>query len=137
MSVTRVKHKHSHWLLLCLAASFLAVGIPYWLIPYGKVNLPDAVLGPGLIVVALSALSLCLYRVASFWRVAGTIGASVALAVMARVVVEVVKNPASHNLWPLELLIALVVGLVCAACGALVGALIARLLPDRHDDGES
>jgi hypothetical protein len=129
-----VKRNDTHWLWLCLAASFLAVGIPYWLIPYGKVNLPDAVLGPGLIVLVLSALLLRIYRVASFWRITCVIGASVALAVMARVLAEVMRNPASHNLWPFELVIALAVGFVCAICGALVGALIARLLPDRHGD---
>jgi hypothetical protein len=122
---------------LCLAASVLAVGIPYWLIPYGKVNLPDAVLGPGLIVVSLSALWLRVYRVASFWRIACMIGASVALAVMARVLVEVTKNPSSHNLWPLEVIIALAVGTVCSVSGALAGALIAKLLADRRDNDDS
>jgi peptidoglycan/LPS O-acetylase OafA/YrhL len=127
-----MKHNPSRWLLLCVAAIFFAVGIPYWFIPYGKVNLPDAVLGPGLIVVALSALLLRLYRAASFWRVTWTAGASVALAVMARVLVEGVRDPTSHNLWPLELIIALVVGFTCAVAGAIVGSLSARLFPNRQ-----
>jgi hypothetical protein len=127
----------SLWLPLCVAASFLAVGIPYWPIPYSKLNLPDAVLGPGLAVVAISAVVLRIYGVASIWRVTWTVGASVAMVVMARVIVEGTRDPSSHNLWPLEVIIALVIGMACSASGAMTGSLIARLLPNRHGAGDS
>ena len=136
-SKARMKDVKSLWLPLSVAASFLAVGIPYWWIPYGKVNLPSALLGPGLIVVVISALLLRIYDVAALWRVIWMVGGSVALAVMTRVVVDGVRDPTSHNLWPFEVIIALVVGFACSASGAIVGGLIARLLSSRIRDGES
>lgn len=132
-----MKHIKPLWLPLSVVVSFFAVGIPYWAIPYSKVNLPDAMLGPGLIVVTVSALLLRAYGLVSFWRVTCIIGASVAMAVMARVLVEGVRDPTSHNLWPIEVVIALMVGFACATSGAIAGGLIARLLPNRLGDGES
>lgn len=132
-----MKDVKSLWLPLSVAASFLAVGIPYWPIPYSNLNLPDAVLEPGLVVVAISALLLRIYGVAALWRVIWMVGGSVALAVMARVVVDGVRDPTSHNLWPFEIIIALVIGFACSASGAITGSLIARLLPNRPGDGES
>jgi hypothetical protein len=132
-----MRHIKSGWLPLSVAASFVAVGIPYWSIPYGKLNLPDAVLGPGLVVVTISALLLRLYGVASFWRATGMVGASVVMVVMARVLVDGMRDPTSHNLWPLEVIIALIIGFACSASGAVTGSLIARLLSNRRSDGES
>lgn len=132
-----MKDIKSLWLPLSVAVSFLAVGIPYWWIPYGKVNLPSALVGPSLIVVVISALLLRIYGGATLWRVIWTVGGSVALAVMARVVVEGMQDPTSHNLWPLEVIIALAIGFACSASGAITGSLIARLLPNRPGDGES
>jgi len=47
---------------------------------------------------------------------------------------EVVKDPTSHNLWPFEVMIALIVGLTSAAAGTLIGRLIAGYLPNRTND---
>lgn len=131
-----MKHIKPRWLPLSVAASFVAVGIPYWPIPYGKLNLPDAVLGPGLVVVVISALLLRIYGVASLWRVTWLVGASVAMVVMSRVIVDGMRDPTSHNLWPFEVVIALIVGFVCAGSGAIAGSLIARFLPNRPSDSE-
>ncbi|MCE5232073.1 MAG: hypothetical protein ABFC67_07585 [Mizugakiibacter sp.] len=118
----------SYWLLLAAAASFFAVGIPYWLVPYHELNLPSGLLTPGLALVAAAPLLLRMFRLASFWRATLMIGGSVGAVVMSRVLVDVVRDATSHNLWPIELVIALVVGLGCALAGAVVGTLMARLL---------
>jgi hypothetical protein len=34
---------------------FFVVGVPYWQIPYNRLNLPDAVLGAGLLVLSRRA----------------------------------------------------------------------------------
>ena len=117
------------WLLIAFIASFGAVGAFYWMIPYSQVNLPDSSLAPGMVVVGFAALALCAHRVASFWRVTSIVGASVPAAVFARVIWDGVQDPTSHNLWPFEVIIALLVGLVVAFVGALAGSLIARLFP--------
>jgi hypothetical protein len=46
---------------------------------------------------------------------------------MARVIVETSQDPTSHNLWPLELIIAAAVGLVFALAGSLAGGLLAKM----------
>ena len=108
-----------------IAASFFAVGIPYWLTPYDKLNLPSGLMGPGLLVVAITALVLRSARNVSCWRATWLVGLAVPMAVMARVIVDAVRDPTSHNLWPLELIIALVVGFGCALPGAIVGSAFA------------
>jgi hypothetical protein len=113
---------------IAVVASVLAVGVPYWLTPYGKANLPDSLLTPALFVVAGSTLLLCAGRIVGFWRATCTPGASVAMAVMIRVLAGVAQDPTSHNLWPIEIVIALAVGFICAAAGAIAGSLVAALL---------
>lgn len=122
------------WLALSIAASFVAVGVSYWPIPYAKLNLPDALLGPGLGVVVISALLLRALRVAPFWRIAWMLGGTVVLVVLARIVVEVVRDSTSHNLWPFEVVIASVIGFACSAAGTMMGSLVASLVPGRLDD---
>jgi hypothetical protein len=43
------------WLIAAFVVSFLAVGFPYWQIPYAKVSLPSTLYGPGLLVVGALA----------------------------------------------------------------------------------
>jgi hypothetical protein len=106
--------------------AFLAVGLPYWSIPYGSVNLPNALPILGLLVVAGSALYLVASRRQSFGMATGILATTVPAAVMARVIVEVAGDPTSHNLWPFELIIAGVSGVVVAGMGAGIGALWQR-----------
>lgn len=119
------------WLWFGFTLPFLAVGLPYWLLPYNRVNVPDALLTPGLGLAAFAALVLCACRLTSFWKATWIVAAAVPAVVMLRVLVEGLMDPTSHNLWPLELLIALPVGFVPAFAGAVVGGLFARLLAER------
>jgi hypothetical protein len=114
---------HTHLPKAAFSAGFIGVGLPYWLIPYGDVNLPNALYGPGLVVVAGAAMLLHGYGLARFWRAAGLMTMSVPAAVFARVIVEGLQDPTSHNLWPLELIIATAVGFVPALGGAVLGHL--------------
>ncbi|MBX6330847.1 MAG: hypothetical protein IRY91_03265 [Gemmatimonadaceae bacterium] len=118
---------------LAFAASFLTVGIPYWMIPFGsdRFSLPEALIGPGLIVVILAALALRALRTASFVKVTCVLGSSVPAAAFARVAEDVVKDPTSHNLWPFEIAIALPIGFGCALAGAVVGSLFAFITAER------
>jgi hypothetical protein len=78
-----------------------------------------------LLVVAVAASCATLLRGASVPKVIAIVGASAPAVVCARVVVEAVLDPTSHNLWPFEVVIALVIGLICASVGAIPGAPIA------------
>lgn len=117
-------------------ASFLSVGIPYWAIPYNAVNLPDALIGFGIAVVFLAALALRAWVGLPFWKTTLVAGASVPAAVLARVLVEGVADPTSHNLWPFEIAIASGVGFAAALTGAIAGSLLAKLIPSRARDGQ-
>jgi hypothetical protein len=108
-------------------AGFVAVGVPYWLVPYGQGNLPHDLIGPGLLVLMVVALVLRATGVASVWKAALVAGASVPACVLARVAAEVAVNPTSHNLWPLEFTLSLPVAAVAGLTGAVLGWLIAWL----------
>lgn len=118
---------HPFWHRAAFVLSFLSAGIPYWLIPYNRVNLPSALIGPGLIVIIAAALLLQAAAVAPFWKTVRMLGWSLAAAVLARVLVEGLRDPSSHNLWPFEVVIAMLLGFACSLAGAALGRLIARL----------
>jgi hypothetical protein len=119
---------------IAFVTSFLAVGVPYWLIPYGKLNLPDALIAPGLLVVGLAASALRSCAAAPFWKITCIVAAAVPAAVFARVIVDGAKDPTSHNLWPLEIIIALPIGFGCALAGTLAGMLVAKAFTRGGDD---
>lgn len=130
-----MKPKTPRRLILAFATAFTAAGMPYWMLPYHKVNLPGALLAPGLFVVGISALLLCLYNVAPCWRTTHIMAATVPAVVIVRVLVEGVRDPTSHNLWPLEVIIALLVGLASALPGTVLGLLLKKWLQRRDGGG--
>jgi hypothetical protein len=115
------------WLLIAFVANFLVIGVPYWRGPYREVRLSTTLTGPALPVVGVASLVLCARGASGFWTAVIVAGAAVPAAVLARVSVDTQRDPASHNLWPFEVMIALVVGLFPALGGAIVGRILARL----------
>lgn len=113
-----------HWWKPGYTLAFFTVGVPYWMIPYNKVSLPQALLGPGLVVVLAAALLARAYSGQSLLRVTAVMAAAVPSAVMVRVLVEVLRDATAHNLWPFELVIALLTGIAAALPGALLGSLL-------------
>lgn len=113
-------------IVLAWLVAFLAVGLPYWSIPYGSVSLPSGLPTVGLLVVGGIALFLVASRRLSLGMSTGILGSTVPAVVLVRVVVEVAGDPTSHNLWPFELVIAGVTGVVVAGAGAGIGALWRR-----------
>jgi hypothetical protein len=106
--------------------SLAVVGIPYWMIPYREVSLPDTLLGPALLSVVAAGAAARALQAASWRKAVAIIGAAAPAAVMLRVIVECAIDPTAHNLWPFELAIAAVIGFTCAAAGATLGQLLAR-----------
>ena len=119
--------KHAKWLRAAFLLSFLGAGVPYWLIPYHQVNLPSALISPGLVLVVIAALLLRAVLLTPFWKTIRFLGSTLAAAVLARVIVEGIRDPSSHNLWPFEVAIALVLGFACSLAGTVLGSLIAKL----------
>jgi hypothetical protein len=111
------------WLTTAFTVGFFAIGLPYWQIPYAKVALPDTLYGFGLLVVGLSAFAARILAQARLTAVIFVVGGAVPVAVLARVIVETSTDPTSHNLWPLEFIIAAIVGLASSSAGACIGSL--------------
>lgn len=122
-----MNNKHSLWRRTAFVLSFFSTGIPFWLIPYNQVNLPSSLIHPGLAVVVIAAVLIRATRVNLLWKTVRLLGWAPAAAVIARVIVEGMRDPSSHNLWPFEVIIALLLGFACALIGALLGTLVAWL----------
>jgi hypothetical protein len=116
-----------YWWLPGFLAAWVAVAVPYVSIPHGKVDLPDALLNTGLVVVAAAAALTRVFSGRRSARVAWTIGAAVPTVVAMRVVSDTMRDPTSHNLWPFEIVIAMVLGGAAAAAGALIGRAVLRV----------
>jgi hypothetical protein len=116
-----------YWLAGAFAVSFLAVGIPYWQVPYAKVSLPSTLYGPGLIVVGVLAAATCAIGGARLRTVILTLGAAVPAPILVRISIDTAKDPTSHNLWPFEVVIAALLGALCSSAGALAGAVLTYL----------
>jgi len=114
--------------------AFLVIGWPYWRIPYAQLSLPGSVWGPGLVAVAVLAALPVVLAGTSAWASGLVVGASVPAAILARVAYDVAADPTSHNLWPIELVLAAGMGLLAGCVGALAGKALVFLLPGRDDD---
>ncbi|WP_257303622.1 hypothetical protein [Geothrix campi] len=115
-------------LLPWFSAAFLAVGLPWWMAPYNRFSFSHP----------LSILGFLVFVCLATWAAGGTslglrratlaVGAAVPCAVMARVVVDVAKDPTSHNLWPFEVILMGVMGFGIAFVAGLLGRLFRRVL---------
>jgi hypothetical protein len=109
-----------------LILAVLAVGLPYWRLPYASVSLPSSLDGRALLLLGVLALVLVGLGASGFRRALAVTAGAVPAAIMLRVILETTRNPSDHNLWPLELVIGAVTGLVYAVPGAIVGLLVRR-----------
>ena len=102
--------------------AFFVVGIPYWRIAYQDAQLPDVLLHVPLLAVVIAAFVVRRFAGAGFMNATSLAGASVPCAVMARVLVETSSDATTHNLWPIEVVLAIGVGLIASGTGALLGS---------------
>jgi hypothetical protein len=112
------------WLWIAFFVALVGVGFRYWQLPAAQAALPGSLYGPGLVAVAVVALMPRAFGLARFWKVWLLIAASVPLAVLVRIILETARDPASHQRWPLELGIALALGLGWAVLGTGLGSLL-------------
>jgi hypothetical protein len=113
------------WMGFCVAV--LSLGLTYWRIPYGTVNLPEALYGPALAMTAIACAVALWMRATRFWRGVLIFASTPPTTVMIRVIADCIADPTRHNLWPFEVAIAYGVGMPCALAGAVIGWIAARL----------
>ena len=51
-------------LAIAFLVAFFAIGLPYWTVPYGKVEVPSTLVGVGLVLSGLAALVVSAARFA-------------------------------------------------------------------------
>ncbi|MFL6070935.1 MAG: hypothetical protein ACJ72Y_06595 [Actinomycetes bacterium] len=113
------------WTALVAAVCAAIFGSVYWTQSYddldiGSIGLPLYLLAC-VPVIALRATRTAPYVMASLALPTGLV-----FAVIARIAVDVTGDPTSHNLWPIEIVIAGVVGLFWGFLAGGVGELIVR-----------
>ncbi|MCI0452493.1 MAG: hypothetical protein L0Z51_08920 [Candidatus Latescibacteria bacterium] len=128
-----MKLQLSKWLVGACAASFLAVGLPYWQIPYAEVEVPTSLMTPALVVVALAAAIARALGGSRFVVCVLAVAATIPAVVMVRVVVDTAADPTSHNLWPFEVFLAGFVGVMVAALGTAIGSIPGLRANIRHE----
>ena len=115
------------FLLGGFAVCYLALGIPYWRLPYNQ-DPPSSLTSLGLLLLLGTGMASRLLTPASWIRCTLFVGASVPALVMTRVLIDTASDPTTHNLWPFELVIAAVCGFGPAALGTAIGGLLRRLM---------
>ncbi|HEY4320415.1 MAG TPA: hypothetical protein VGM77_04475 [Gemmatimonadales bacterium] len=106
------------------ACALIGAALPYWPISYQALNSNYPIFTTWFCIAVLLGAGSG-FQLAERKRVLVLlIMAGFEAAVILRVIVEVTRDPTSHNLWPLEL----VFDGVVAGGGALIGVVIARLV---------
>ncbi len=109
--------------LLC----YLAIGIPYWRLPYSGVSLPDSLYGIGLLITFIGAIAFCIRDTGFLWS-AAVFGSCAPSVVATRIIIDTVRDSSTHNLFPFEIAIAVIVGFSIAGFGATLGTLARKII---------
>lgn len=112
------------------------MGIPYWQIPYSSVSLPDSLYDIGLLLVMASALVFRINGYRFLW-LAVSFGCVAPAVVATRIILDMARDGSTHNLFPFEIAIAVFVGFLAAAFGAVIGMVIGRLFYRDHHHPET
>lgn len=114
-------------LIAGFVVSLLAVGAYWWPPSYSEIQVI-----PSWWVFALISIAVALIFASNDFRKSMLMGATVAAgaigAVAVRIVIDVVGDPTSHNLWPFEIVIASLFVVPSALLGSAVGVVIRRLI---------
>jgi hypothetical protein len=115
-------NRSTRMLLLAFAVPVLAVGATYWTRPYAELQLPSALLWWPVVLVFFGAVASRLAG-AGFFASWMAPGAALPVVVLVRIVRDTAADPTTHNLWPLEFLIADVLGFGAAFLGVVAAVL--------------
>lgn len=83
------------------------------------------------IALALASCGLAIVRPTQRWLSAAGVGAGILVPVIATIVLDIRRDPTSHNLFPLEIIIGLAFGMPPALLGALCGGFTRHITVSR------
>jgi Protein of unknown function (DUF2510) len=108
--------------VLVAALATAVIAVPYWSSSYAAVHddgifawfwLVELVLFPGTVLAGLLSH-------ARLWAAMAMMFACVPIAVMGRVVIDTAGDPTSHNLWPFEVVLSMIISIPAICAGALL-----------------
>jgi hypothetical protein len=106
------------WLFAAFVIAFLAIGIPYWHIPYGEFDFSQVELLPGAIFLAVATLALIAREAMPARWVMGVMLGCAPLIDLVVIVRDTSADARTHIMAPFELIAAAALG----ACFVLPGA---------------
>jgi hypothetical protein len=106
-----------------ILAGTLAYGLPSWPLPYNHTPSWAVVGFTGMLAGAIGAMAM-----RGFIAPTGCVAGGFVVACMARVVVDAVRDPTSHNLWPFEVVMIGTAGAISGGIGVLVARVAQRQL---------
>jgi len=113
------------WSVATVFLGFLAGGLPLWPVPYYSIDLSNpGFLGQWIIAGIIAGGFPAALSSLSMHRSAVLLGAGFGMAVLARVLFEIIQDPTTHNLWPFEVAISVAVGLLAGIGGSLLVYLV-------------
>ena len=122
------------WAVLVAAFTAGLIAVPYWSSSYATVRddgiftwfwLVELVLFLGTVLAA--SLSN-----AQIWAVMAVMLTCVPIVVMGRVVMDTAADPTSHNLWPFEVVLSMIISVPPIGVGGLLAWAIRRATPVRR-----
>jgi uncharacterized membrane protein YfcA len=115
-------------LIAATLAGLLACGVPLWPIPYRQVSMPgNPAASVWLLLGALAGILAGYLLRHGVGAPVLAVTAGFVLAVLGRVGVETTRDPTSHNLWPVEVIIAGGIGLAAAVLGVAIARALQRV----------
>lgn len=118
--------------LLCFLVGTVAIALQWMLGPPLPRGESYVIIGPALVVVGVLAALLVAMRGASVQVSIGAMAACAPAVAIWHIARAVSQDPTAHNLWPLEIGYAFVIGLGPAVAGALLGMVILRIIESRE-----
>jgi hypothetical protein len=112
------------WLAAAFAIAFVAIGIPYWHIPYNQFDLSHTELLPGAILLGIATMALIGGQVVPARWVTGVMLACAPAIDLVSIVRDTSADATTHNLAPFELVAAVVLGAGFVLPGLVVGLVI-------------
>lgn len=112
---------------IAVIAGLLSCGLPLWWIPYREVSLPGNPSPTTWLLLGSAAGVLAGYLLRGWLLPWFAVAGGFVLAVLGRIEVETARDPTSHNLWPIEVIIVGFFGLVAGLIGVALARAIQRL----------
>ena len=119
------------WLAAAFIIALLAIGVPYWHIPYNRFDLSHIELLPGAIFLGIATLMLIGAQAMPARWVMGVMLACAPLIDLVSIFRDTAADATTHTMAPFELIAAAVLGAAFVLPGAAIGLAI-RARARRH-----